>query len=120
MDFQETKLITVTRQDISAGYQLVQSVHACADFIFEHFETASKWKFDSNSIITLATKDETSLLKLYESLKAKGATVTAFYEPDIDNQMTAISLMGTPEFRKYLSYLPLALKEKNNVQLKTA
>ena len=116
----ETKLITVTRQDLDDGYQLVQSTHAAVDFIFEHFDIASQWKLDSNSIITLATKDEASLIKLLEKLKAKGAIVTAFYEPDIDNQLTAIGVMGTPEFRRYLSYLPLALKQKNNVQPQTA
>jgi hypothetical protein len=36
-----------------------------------------------------------------------------FFEPDIDGH-TSLCLYGTPEIRKALSNLPLALKQKTN------
>jgi hypothetical protein len=53
------------------------------------------------------------LTDLYNRLKKLTPYVTAFYEPDIQDQMTAIAVYGTPEIRKTLSNLPLALKQFN-------
>lgn len=41
--------------------------------------------------------------------------ITAFREPDINNQMTAICIYGTLDIRKMLSNIPLALKTKTLV-----
>lgn len=106
----ETKLVSVTRQDLTAGYQVVQTAHVIADFAHDHPDQFKQWKQNSNSIITLAIKDEQSLIALYERLKEKTPYITAFYEPDIQDQMTAICVYGTPEIRKLLSNIPLALK----------
>jgi peptidyl-tRNA hydrolase len=104
-------LVSIVREDITPGYQLVQSAHAIADFIFEHKTSAKQWKFDSNSIITLSIPTEQSLQELYEKLLSVTPYVTAFREPDIDNQLTAIAVYGTPDIRKMVSHLPLALKK---------
>lgn len=111
----ETKLVVITHKELSAGYQVVQSTHSIADFIFEHPEQAKQWKEESNSIITLACPNLESLEKLSNKLKKKGYFVTEFFEPDIDNELTSICVFGTPEVRKKLSYLPLTLKEKKPV-----
>jgi len=42
-----------------------------------------------------------------------GADVVPFYEPDIDNQLTAICYYGTPELRKITNKLNLALWKTN-------
>lgn len=104
----ESKLIVITRSDISDGYQVVQSTHSIADFAFEFPETFSKWKSESNSIICLSVKNEFELQKLYNKYKDLTDSVM-FFEPDID-QFTSVCLYGTPEIRKKLSNLPLALK----------
>ena len=110
----ESKLVTITRQDITPGYQVVQTAHAIADFIYDHPDVSSHWKNESNSIITLATTDEQSLIRLYERLKQVTPHITAFHEPDVQDQMTAICVYGTPEIRKkFFSNLPLALKQKS-------
>lgn len=44
-------------------------------------------------------------------------SVTDFTEPDIDNQLTSISFLSTPETKKITSNLPLALKGLNNNQI---
>lgn len=108
----EPKLITITREDISDGYKVVQSCHSIADFAFEFPETFSQWKKESNSIICLSVKNEFELQKIYHKYKQLTDTVM-FFEPDID-QFTSVCLYGTTQIRKSLSHLPLAIKNKNN------
>ena len=106
------KLITVTRQDISRGLQIAQSCHSVADFAYYFPVFFNDWRKNSNYKICLSTKDEKSLKKIYNKLVKKGAPVVAFYEPDLNNQLTAISFYGTEEYRKITCHLPLALKEE--------
>lgn len=113
MNQKETKLITITRSDITPGYQLVQSNHSIADFAYEHPLEFKKWKEESNSIVSLSIGDQDKLIDLYDKL-SKLTACTIFYEPDISSY-TSICLYGTPEIRKKLSKLPLALKDKKEV-----
>lgn len=107
----ETKLVVITRADITPGYQAVQSTHSIADFAFEYPKEFKDWKSDSNSIICLSVKNEFELNKLYEKFKGLTPSVI-FYEPDVD-EMTSICLYGTPDIRKKLRHLPLLLKNKD-------
>ena len=106
----------MTRKDIFPGYQLVQTAHAAAEYILRFRDESEVWARDSNSIITLAAQDLQGLEKLRDKLKDWGVKIAEFYEPDIDNQLTAIALLGDEQTRRKLSYLPLALKEfgRNN------
>lgn len=109
--FWQVKLVTVTRKDLSAGYQLVQSGHAIAEWIKQFPQEFAEWNKQSNYLISLSTDNEQTLKDLYNELKSNGAHVVAFYEADIDNQMTSICYFGTPEMRKHTQKLDLALKE---------
>ena len=111
----ETKLIVITRDDITDGYKAVQSTHSIADFAFEHPEVFKKWKGESNSIICLSVKDEKELLKLYDKLRGETESVL-FFEPDID-QYTSMCVYGTPQIRKKLNSLPLLLKNNKENEL---
>ena len=106
----ETKLVVITRSDISPGYQAVQSTHSVADFAFEYPDTFMKWKLESNSIICLSVKDEIELKKIYQKFKDLTPSII-FYEPDVD-EMTSLCLYGTSDIRKKLRSLPLLLKNK--------
>ena len=107
--FEETKLVIITRTDFKQlGYVLPQSLHSIADFAYEYPDIFRKWKTESNSVVALAAKSEEHLLKLYEKYSALTPTVK-FFEPDV-NEWTSICLYVTPEIRKTLSSLPLALK----------
>lgn len=88
---------------------LPQSLHSIADFAYEHPEAFKEWKESSNSVICLSVPSEEKLLDLYSKLSGQTPT-TKFFEPDI-NQWTSICLYGSPEIRKKLSHLPLALKK---------
>lgn len=109
------KLITVTRQDLSHGYQIAQSCHAVADFAYYQSKFFNQWRTNSNYKICLASKDEDSLEKLYNKLKEKGASVIAFREPDMGNQLTAITLYGEEQYRNYTKYLPLVGKNNDAI-----
>lgn len=110
--FQEPKLITITRSDLKTdGYVVPQTTHSIADFAYEHPEVFKKWKEDSNSIICLSCKSQAQLFKLYEKY-SKLTPAVKFFEPDV-NEWTSICLYATPEIRKSLSSLPLALKNKS-------
>lgn len=92
----------------------MQTSHAVADFIFEHPQIAKEWKDTSNYIVTLAAKDQLQLQNLILKLQEKGISYTAFREPDIDNQITAVAIQPSESTRKLCSSYPLALKEFNN------
>lgn len=110
--FEETKLVVIVRADFKhAGYALPQSLHALADFAYEYPDVFKQWKTESNSVVCLAAKSEEHLLKLYDKYSQLTPTVK-FFEPDV-NEWTSICLYGTPEIRKTLSSLPLALKNLN-------
>ena len=106
----QVKLVTINRKDINAGYQLVQSAHALAEFAYEFPNQFKDWKVNSNYLISLSVDNEEKLQRLYYKLQDNGADVVAFNEPDIDNQLTAICYYGTPELRKITNKLNLALK----------
>lgn len=111
----ENKLITVTRQDLSSGYQTVQTAHAIADFAHEFPDQFKKWKQESNSIICLSVKDEQELEKFCTTLDKKEIKYVKFYEPDVNNQLTAICLEPSERARKVTSYLPLCNKKEGDI-----
>ena len=112
----QVKLVTVTRKDLYAGYQLVQTGHSIAEFAHQFSNQFNDWMRDSKYLVSLSVDNEEKLKDLYDKLKWHGAHVVAFYEPDIDNQMTSICYYGTPEMRKHTDKLDLAL---NKVEVAT-
>jgi len=55
--------------------------------------------------------DEQELKDLISKLDKLGINYSTFEEPDLDGQTTAIAVEPTEEAARYLSHLPLALKE---------
>lgn len=106
--------MTITRRDLTPGYQLAQSVHAAVDYIFKNPLSSYRWHKLSNYLVTLSVPDEQSLLKLAEQFSTKGEKFIMFREPNIDNQATAICLEQNEVVRKLCSNFPLALKEYKN------
>lgn len=111
---QNSKLVTVTRRDLSNGQQAVQSSHAAINFIFEHSARAGPWFKDSNYLVMLSVENETNLLKLIEKCEAKKLAYTVFQEPDLNNAITAIAIEPSEITQKLVSNLPLLLKNKIN------
>ncbi len=106
------KLYVITRADLEPGYQAVQSMHALRQFTAEHPEIDKAWFEQSNYLGLLSVQNEQELMQLLERAAEQGISASAFREPDIDNQMTAIALSPGPKSKKLCSRLPLALRGK--------
>lgn len=106
----QVKLVTVTRKDLKAGTQLVQTCHSIAEFANQYPNQFNDWISTSNYLISLSVDNEENLQNLLNNLKCNGAHVVAFSEPDINNQLTSICYYCTPEMRKLTEKLDLALK----------
>lgn len=96
----------------------MQSTHAAINFTFEHPSRAGPWFHQSNYLVLLEAKDETQLKKLIENCEKQQLAYTAFREPDIGNEVTAIAIEPSPETQKLVAKLPLLFKSKNNEQHK--
>lgn len=108
------KLVTVTRQDLAAGYQTVQSAHVVAEFADVYPQIFRQWKLHSNSLICLAVKDLKELEQLMKTLDKKGVKYVKFFEPDVE-QVTAIAIEPSEMTRKVTSYIPLANRKNGEI-----
>lgn len=102
----------MVRGDLKPGEMLAQSCHVVSMFGYEHPEITKEWITNSNYIAVLQCKDETELLKLVERADTKGVKFSVFFEPDMDNQMTAVALEPGIVSKKLCSNFRLALKDK--------
>ena len=64
-------------------------------------------------MVSLEITNEEKLKQLYEKLEWRGADVTRFYEPDIDDQLTSICYVADSELIKTTKNLKLALWKTN-------
>lgn len=98
------RLYVLVRSDLSAAYSSVQAGHALAEFMLRH---PGRWS--NETLVYLSVKNETELERWGDLLRASGAAVAEFHEPDIDNQLTAIAAQGAD---RMLRRLPLVKGEK--------
>lgn len=103
-------MITITRKDISPGYQVAQTAHSIAQFSHKFTNTFTQWITTYNCIVSLSVDNEEQLRKLYVELG--DIEKVLFEEPDIDNQATAVCFFADAELRKKFSNLSLALRER--------
>lgn len=104
------KLYLVTREDISPGYQAVQSCHAIRQFTAEYPDVDQEWFTKSNYLALLSVKDLDELEQLYTDAIEAGLRVSAFREPDIGDEITAIAIEPHPATIELCKTLPLALR----------
>lgn len=103
------------RGDLSDGYKAVQSTHAAINFTFEHPSRAGPWFHHSNYLVLLETND---LQKIIQECENQEIVYTAFREPDIGNEVTAVALEPSPKTQKLVAKLPLLFKSRQNEQHK--
>ena len=108
---ENSKLIVVTRKDLNPGSQAVQASHAAIEFIYEHPQLAKDWYNNSKYLVFLSVNNQKDLLELTEKLSWKGILFSKFYEPDLDDELTAITLEPSSRARRVVSSIPLMLKE---------
>lgn len=111
------RLTTITRQDLTSGYQTVQTAHAVADYAFRYPLRFLKWRLMGRYLISLATTDKDSLEELMKALDNLGVKYARFYESDI-KEITAIAFCSK-KAEQLTKSLPLAnrkigIKDKHN------
>lgn len=104
------KLYVVTRADLSPGAIVAQSCHAVSAFAVRFPEEHRAWHAEGQNLVVLAALDEKRLGgKMGRLEDVHGIPCVAFYEPDLEGALTAFSVSDVAA--KYLSQLPLALRE---------
>lgn len=89
----------------------MQPAHALAQFAIEHHSEFVDWQNFHKNLIVLSVEDESSLSKLLLQAQMKNIKVSAFREPDVKDQLTAIALEPSEETYSLTGNLNLALKE---------
>lgn len=105
------KLYLVTRRDLAPGYQAVQSCHAMRQFTADHPDRDGEWFTNSNYLALLSVEDEVELMRLVTASKDAGLRWSAFREPDVGGQITAIAIEPHQKTVELCKGLSLALKE---------
>jgi len=105
------RLITVTRADLTSGYQTVQSAHAVADFAFKRPFKFLKWRLFGQYLISLAVADQQSLYDLRKKLHAEGIDFVDFFESDVE-EITAICIAPSKKADLFTKGLKLANKKE--------
>jgi peptidyl-tRNA hydrolase len=103
------KLYIVVRADLPPGDRAAQSCHAAFAFAMRHPTEAGRWFWDSNNIVLLECADEAALRGLVVRARLAEVPYALFSEPDFDCHATACAF--STGARRFLSSLPLALKE---------
>ncbi len=93
----------------------MQAAHALTKFVQEHPSQYQDWYENSQYIGFLSVEDLVALEHLCSRLEGLGIAFSAFHEPDLNGALTAIAVEPTPKAARYLSDLPLAMKEFRNM-----
>ena len=104
-------LLSITRRDLKPGYQAVQAAHSAIEFQHDYPEISTQWNSQSKYLIFLTVKDELELKQMIDKFRYHNLKHSIFIEPDIDNQLTSVTVEPCEKSRKLTSSLPLMLKE---------
>ena len=95
-EIKKERIYTITRKDISFGQKIVQSNHASTQYLIDH-SPHTKGKWNNGSIICLELGNEKSLKRWIKKLEDNDIAHSIFREPDMDNEITAISALSCGE-----------------------
>jgi len=104
------RLYAVSRGDLSPGQQAVQTCHAVADLCVRNRDgDVAEWAENHKTMVVLGAKNEVELRALLQDLDSAGLRCQPFYEPDMDNQLTAFAIHPGDwvEAKGRLSRMPL-------------
>jgi hypothetical protein len=88
-----------------------QAAHAAIQFQHDHPELSYNWYHKSNYLVFLSVKNESDLIHIQSQLRELNVEFSAFTEPDLDDQLTAIAFLSDEKTKTITSGLPLLLKE---------
>lgn len=107
-----TKLYILVRGDLPVGLQMAQAVHAAIEASESYSDIRyEEWYRDSNTVVVLSVADLGSLetiVGLLNRLIGFNTVIHEFHEPDLDNELTAVSMVLRRDQFPLLESLPLA------------
>ena len=103
------RLYVVVRDDLPAGAQACQAVHATDAFAVEHPELTALWRKHGGNLVFLSVPDLRSLSELMQAAGVANVSHAAFYETDFGGELTAAAFAASA--RRLVSALPLALRD---------
>ena len=98
------KLYVLIRKDLSKSQQAVQAGHAVAEWVL-HSPDKSKWT--NGTLIYLSVKSEKDLKKWAYKLALRNIEFEEFFEPDLNNDVTALATLGNDAIFKSLRLMKL-------------
>lgn len=99
---------------MSYGLQAAQLVHAAIEFAHQLPDLALAWHRISNYVVCLSVEDLFALEELRNRLSKDFVTIP-FYEPDLDNEMTAFAVEPDPHVERQVTSIALALTQSNTI-----
>ena len=92
--------------------QAVQSAHAAIDFVIKYPTKSKSWHEESNYLVILSVKSKEQLESILVSLEDTDLSFAPFYEPDLNNQLTAVAIEPGEQSKKFCSRFRLAFRNK--------
>ncbi|MCK5616437.1 hypothetical protein KAR91_82000 [Candidatus Pacearchaeota archaeon] len=93
------KLYVLIRKDLSPSQMAVQGGHALAELLLN----GDKKSWDNGTLVYLGVKNQACLKNWVNRLEARDVPHSIFREPDIGNEITAISAVADPHHFKSLN-----------------
>ena len=94
----ENRLYVLVSNKLAPIYGAVQGGHAIAQWMLEHHDNLY-WK--NETVVYLSCDIEKMLYVLRDQ------DISIFTEPDLDNALTAIAVVGNPDNMKHFKHLKL-------------
>jgi hypothetical protein len=88
----EQALYVIVRKDLKRSSPAVQAGHALAQFLLDH-----KTEWQNGTLVYLSVPNEAKLLQIKALLGNR--QLAEFKEPDLENQLTAVAVLGSKESR---------------------
>jgi hypothetical protein len=98
MEHKDNRLYVLVSRHLDPIYGAVQGGHAIAQWLIEHSDNMY-WR--NETVVYLACDIDSMLMRL------EGDDVSVFREPDMDNMITAIAVVGTPNNERVFKKLKL-------------
>lgn len=99
------RMYVIVRRDLSETYRMVQGAHALAEYAMVYPKQFAEW--DNEYLIFLSVFNLISMRELLLEIKNECLDYSAFCEPDLDSQYTAVAMYLKPS-EPILKDLPLA------------
>lgn len=95
------KMFVLVRRDLNETYRNVQGGHSIAEYSLKgNRRLYQRW--NNHTLVYLGVSDEWALQKWSRKLRKNEKVFSQFYEPDLDDELTAVACIDTGEIFKNL------------------